>query len=98
MLLVGSLMYNMHWDELPMAGYVAMKFQDFRKAVQLERMRRNGKAMIKILITRPEKYKSIGDVWFRMRPDLKYCLRGLSGTGCGTTQVGTWWVFGCTGH
>ena len=49
-----SLMYEMHWDELPMVGYVLMKFQDFRKAVQLLRMRRNGKAMIEILITRPD--------------------------------------------
>ena len=30
-----------------------LKFQDFRKAVQLQRMRRNGKAMIEILITMP---------------------------------------------
>ena len=31
----GSLMYEMHWNELPMVGYVVMKFSDFRKAVQL---------------------------------------------------------------
>ena len=35
----GSLMYEMHWDEIPMVGYVVMKFQDFRKAIQLQRMR-----------------------------------------------------------
>ena len=54
----GSLMCE---NELPMVGYVVMKFQDFRKAVQLQRMRRNGKAMIEILITRPDEYESIGD-------------------------------------
>ena len=54
-------MYEMHWNELPMVGYVIMKFLDFRKAVQLQKMRRNGKAMIEILITRPDVYKSIGD-------------------------------------
>ena len=48
-----SLMYEMHWNELPMVGYVIMKFLDFRKAVQV---RRNGKAMIEILITRPDEY------------------------------------------
>ena len=54
-------MYETHWDEIPMVGYVVMKFQDFRKAVQPQRMRRNGKAMIEILITRPDEYDSIGD-------------------------------------
>ena len=44
----GSLMYEMHWSEIPMVGYVVMKFWDFRKAVQLQKMRRNGKAMIEI--------------------------------------------------
>ena len=57
----GSLMYEMHWNELPMAGYVVMKFSDFRKAVQLQKVRRNGKAMIEILITRPDVYETIGD-------------------------------------
>ena len=57
----GSLMYEMHWNELPMVGYVIMKFSDFRKAVQLQRVRRNGKAMIEILITRPDVYETIGD-------------------------------------
>ena len=57
----GSLMYEMHWDELPLVGYVVMKFQDFRKAVQLQKMRQNGKAMIEILITRPDEYHLIGD-------------------------------------
>ena len=57
----GSLMYEMHWNELPMVGYVIMKFLDFRKAVQLQKVRRNGKAMIEILITRPDEYESIGD-------------------------------------
>ena len=57
----GSLMYEMHWNELPMVGYVIMKFLDFRKAVQLQKMRRNGKAMIEILITRPNAYETIGD-------------------------------------
>ena len=36
----GSLMYEMHWSELPMVGYVVMKFSDFRKAVQLQRLKR----------------------------------------------------------
>ena len=27
----GSLMCEMHWDELPMVGYVVMKFQDFTR-------------------------------------------------------------------
>ena len=63
-----------------MVGYVVMKFQDFRKAVQLQRMRRNGKAMIEILITRPDEYNSIGDgrpdeglvpIAVPMRPDAK---------------------------
>ena len=54
-------MYEMHWNELPMVGYVIMKFSDFRKAVQLQRVRRNGKAMIEILITRPDVYENIGD-------------------------------------
>ena len=54
-------MYEMHWGELPMVGYVVMKFLDFRKAVQLQKVRRNGKAMIEILITRPDEYESIGD-------------------------------------
>ena len=44
----GSLMYEMHWGEIPMVGYVVMKFLDFRKAVQLQKLRRNGKAMIEI--------------------------------------------------
>ena len=44
-----------------MVGYVIMKFSDFRKAVQLQRVRRNGKAMIEILITRPDVYETIGD-------------------------------------
>ena len=57
----GSLMYEMHWSEIPMVGYVVMKFLDFRKAVQLQKVRRNGKAMIEILITRPDEYESIGD-------------------------------------
>ena len=79
---------------LPMVGYVVMKFQDFRKAVQLQRMRRNGKAMIEILITRPDEYNLIGDgrpdeglvpITVPMRPG--YRLRGASGTGCGNTQV-----------
>ena len=26
----GSLMYEMHWNELPMVGYVIMKFLDFK--------------------------------------------------------------------
>ena len=52
-------MYEMHWNELPMVGYVIMKFSDFRKAVQW--VRRNGKAMIEILITRPDVYETIGD-------------------------------------
>ena len=73
----GSLMYEMHWDELPMVGCVVMKCQDFRK--QLQRMRRNGKAMIEILITRPDEYDSIGDgrpdeglpITVPMRPDGK---------------------------
>ena len=54
-------MYEMHWNELPMVGYVIMKFSDFRKAVQLQRVRRNGKAMIEVLITRPDVYENIGD-------------------------------------
>ena len=54
-------MYEMHWEELPMVGYIVMKFLDFKKAVQLQKLRRNGKAMIKILITRPDEYHSIGD-------------------------------------
>ena len=57
----GSLMYEMHWNELPIVGYVVMKFSDFRKAVQLQKVRRNGKAMIEILITRPDVYETIGD-------------------------------------
>ena len=57
----GSLMCEMHWDELPLVGYVVMKFQDFRKAVQFYKVRRNGKGMIEILITRPDEYHSIGD-------------------------------------
>ena len=40
----GSLMYEMHWGEIPMVGYVVMKFLDFRKVVQLQKVRRNGKA------------------------------------------------------
>ena len=44
-----------------MVGYVVMKFSDFRKAVQLQKVRRNGKAMIEILITRPDVYDTIGD-------------------------------------
>ena len=57
----GSLMYEMHWNELPMVGYVIMKFSDFRKAVQLQKVRRSGKAMIEILIPRPDVYETIGD-------------------------------------
>ena len=103
----GSLMYEMHWNELPMVGYVIMKFLDFRKAVQLQKMRRNGKATIEILITRPDAYETIGDgrldeglipIW-RRTPRCR--RRGTLGTGCGTTQVGTWWslwTFGCVGH
>ena len=81
-----------------MVGYVVMKFQDFRKAVQLQRMRRNGKAMIEILITRPDEYDSIGDgrpgeglvpiTVCLCAPMASYRLCGTSGTGCGTTQVG----------
>ena len=57
----GSLVCEMHWNELPMVGYVVMKFLELRKAVQLQKVRRNGKAMIEILITRPDVYESIGD-------------------------------------
>ena len=57
----GSLMYEMHWNELSMVGYVIMKFSDFRKAVQLQKVRRNGKALIEIMITRPDMYETIGD-------------------------------------
>ena len=93
----GSLMYKMHWGELPMAGYVVMRFQDFRKAVQLQKVRRNGKAMIEILITRPDEYNSIGDggldeglvLISLCDPMPRNRLRGTSGTGCETTQVGT---------
>ena len=42
-----------------MVGYVVMKFSDFRKAVQLQKVRQNGKAMIEILITRPDVYDTI---------------------------------------
>ena len=38
----GSLMCEMHWNELPMVGYVVMQFLDLRKAVQLQKVRRNG--------------------------------------------------------
>ena len=91
----GSLMYEMHWGEILMAGYVVMKFLDFRKAVQLQKVRRNGKAMIEILITRPDEYERLCDQMPRYR------LRGTSGTGYGTTRVGTWWswwTFECIGR
>ena len=92
----GSLMYEMHWDELPFVGYAIMKFQHFRKAVQIQRMRQNGKAMLEILITRPSTMM-VGwmRAWFRLRsrcaPTLRCHPLGTSGTGCGTTQVSTWW-------
>ena len=79
----GSLMYEMHWNELPMVGYVIM-------TVQLQKVRRNGK--IEILITRPDVYESIGDG--RLDEGLVpivETMRPNAGTGCGTTQVGTWW-------
>ena len=57
----GPLLWELRWEEVPPVGYIMMKFSDFRKAVQIQRIKRNGKAMIELLIARPDEYHNIGD-------------------------------------
>ena len=57
----GPLVWELAWQEVPPVGYIMMKFPDFRKAVQIQRIKRNGRAMIELLIVRPDEYHNIGD-------------------------------------